>query len=1079
MESVPFGPEVLLLFVGHSADAAEEARAIAALERELGRELERLQVASQTLPFKTVRCWQWNSDAPPTVGGQRAAINPYLDRANMALFVFKERIGEVTWSELERARGRKNPSIPVVAFFPENPPDNTRMSDLLVVQGWMNLLQKRRGLSEDWAAEDSRSLRPTPTYLDIEHLKKIVLEQMKNGLSTILQASLPRTTHDEVSPTRRAFLGEETHLSYDGRPVLRHTLEELDSVLVRRFLERPLSADQLAQLGFTDTDSNHRIPEKLRVMCCACDGRPTLGAFLCFAPAVLLVDKLEACGLQLVTYDRVQRAGSSPNIEIVRGNLLTLYSEGLAWLKTRAGLSRRGHVGKADRDELEIPEIVLHEALANALVHRDYETEQLRHQPTRIEVYPDRVEITSFGALPAAVPIESLNDESENPVPWRKNPVIARIFQHLSLVELNASGVSRMRLEMERASLAFPRFVAKLHDSVVRVVLLRPPRATGAEVIVASRRTRQRGQLSALISSAITDLPDHRQKVIETCTALGVFPVSAGQDDAAVGAPALADAILRADVFVGVYGRRYGAILNEGGKSTTELEYEAARARGLPLLLFIMDEEHPVTRGMLETDELAAKKLAAFKEHLRQHHLISTFSSSADLQHAVAQSLAVLLQQMENERQQDPADRSTGIRPPDLSAESAYVGSHQFTGREDEIATLNDWANPSAPYPVMLIDAIGGSGKSMLSWQWLTEHATHSRKDWAGRFWYSFYEAGSGGRDFCVRAIAYMANESERELRQRNAVDLQHQLLGLLRSKPWLLVLDGLERILIAYLPQDDLGEREDLSPDDVAHETDGGFLQRLTREMPSKVLITSRLVPRPMLNASGQLMPGVQRLRLTGLRPVDAEALLRASGVHGDSVTVQQYLAEHCDCHPLLVGAIAGLVNDYLPARGDFVAWASDPNAGGRGELITAPLFAQRNHILTAAVAALPEEHMRLLSLIALTSHEIDYATLLILFRTPGQDADTLSSPESEVSLITVVRNLERRGLLSYDALAKRYGLHPVVRAYVLGLLTTSERNNYGQRVTDAFAALPSQEREKAGKYTERKRSDPSDNDS
>jgi hypothetical protein len=38
-----------------------------------------------------------------------------------------------------------------------------------------------------------------------------------------------------------------------------------------------------------------------------------------------------------------------------------------------------------------------------------------------------------------------------------------------------------------------------------------------------------------------------------------------------------------------------------------------------------------------------------------------------------------------------------------------------------------------------LFDAIGGSGKSMLTWEWTTEHATQVRADWAGRFWYSFY----------------------------------------------------------------------------------------------------------------------------------------------------------------------------------------------------------------------------------------------------------------------------------------------------------------------------------------------------
>jgi hypothetical protein len=56
---------------------------------------------------------------------------------------------------------------------------------------------------------------------------------------------------------------------------------------------------------------------------------------------------------------------------------------------------------------------------------------------------------------------------------------------------------------------------------------------------------------------------------------------------------------------------------------------------------------------------------------------------------------------------------------------------------------------------VLLFDAIGASGKSMLTWEWTTGHATKVRGDWAGRFWYSFYERGAVMAAFC-RALAYV-----------------------------------------------------------------------------------------------------------------------------------------------------------------------------------------------------------------------------------------------------------------------------------------------------------------------------------
>ena len=53
-----------------------------------------------------------------------------------------------------------------------------------------------------------------------------------------------------------------------------------------------------------------------------------------------------------------------------------------------------------------------------------------------------------------------------------------------------------------------------------------------------------------------------------------------------------------------------------------------------------------------------------------------------------------------------------------LYAEPRYIGSHAFVGRVAELETLSDWASPSEPHPVLLYEAIGGTGKSMLTWEW-------------------------------------------------------------------------------------------------------------------------------------------------------------------------------------------------------------------------------------------------------------------------------------------------------------------------------------------------------------------------
>src|ERR1019366_4994180 len=98
-------------------------------------------------------------------------------------------------------------------------------------------------------------------------------------------------------------------------------------------------------------------------------------------------------------------------------------------------------------------------------------------------------------------------------------------------------------------------------------------------------------------------------------------------------------------------------------------------------------------------------------------------------------------------------------------------------------------------------------------------------------------------------------------------------------------------------------------------------------------------------------------------------------------AVSPQNYLKSNCDCHPLVTGVLAGLINDYLPDKGNFDAWAADPGGGGSQlNLADLGLVQRRNHILKAALEALPEKSHQLLSTLALVSEAVDYQTLSAL---------------------------------------------------------------------------------------------------
>jgi tetratricopeptide (TPR) repeat protein len=389
----------------------------------------------------------------------------------------------------------------------------------------------------------------------------------------------------------------------------------------------------------------------------------------------------------------------------------------------------------------------------------------------------------------------------------------------------------------------------------------------------------------------------------------------------------------------------------------------------------------------------------------------------------------------------------------------------------------------------------------MLTWEWARRRATAGRADWAGIFWYSFYERGAVMSDFCRRALAYMTCRPLSDLENKKQPELIELLMRQLQHRPWLLVLDGLERVLVAYHRADAAqlideyaglsDEIADRDPCAAIHPQDDDLLRGLAATQ-SKILITSRLVPRVLLNPAGQPIPGVLHERLPGLRPTDAEALIRSCGIEGDSHSIRDYLQRHCDCHPLVISTLAGLVAHYLPARGDFDVWAADPQHGAVLDLGELDLVGKRNHILRAALAVLPEPSRQLLSTQALLSEAVDFTTLstfnphLPPERTlnPGRPYDVADlegesakyqrparsesaravererqGPPEELasqSLSRTISDLERRGLMQYDRQANRYDLHPVVRAIAVRHLPTEELARLGQHVIDHFSALP-----------------------
>jgi chromosomal replication initiator protein len=155
--------------------------------------------------------------------------------------------------------------------------------------------------------------------------------------------------------------------------------------------------------------------------------------------------------------------------------------------------------------------------------------------------------------------------------------------------------------------------------------------------------------LRVFISSTHLDLTEHRQAAMDAAASLGLSPVVGRLPDTIAGSAV--DAALReidgADVYIGILGHRYSGIRadpapNAEGLSIIEIEYQRAFRRGIPIFMYLMNDEHPVTLSDIEMVEPYRAKLEALKTEARSRSLTREFSSVEELKGLVLQALAPL-----------------------------------------------------------------------------------------------------------------------------------------------------------------------------------------------------------------------------------------------------------------------------------------------------------------------------------------------------------------------------------------------------------------------------------------------------
>lgn len=166
--------------------------------------------------------------------------------------------------------------------------------------------------------------------------------------------------------------------------------------------------------------------------------------------------------------------------------------------------------------------------------------------------------------------------------------------------------------------------------------------------VAAARKPRQglpaaSAPMRLFLSSTVTDLEAHRAAVIDAVKRLGATV------DTLAPWPATAEAVTElirrhireCDVFVGMYGFRYGFVPDGFDESVTEIEYREAVAENKPVVSLMMADDAPVTARDIDRGAAGAR-VDRFRADLATQHSVHFFKTPEEAAVALTSALTHL-----------------------------------------------------------------------------------------------------------------------------------------------------------------------------------------------------------------------------------------------------------------------------------------------------------------------------------------------------------------------------------------------------------------------------------------------------
>lgn len=269
------------------------------------------------------------------------------------------------------------------------------------------------------------------------------------------------TVDAEVSGRIEMLLEQTAHVPWDDRVALEARVEDLRETRVREYLRDIQSGlldladthDLYRRIGISSQVNDHEAPRNVGLLFFSDD--PTQW----FAGARVEVVRFAADRAGKVQDERVFRG---PLADQVRGCLR--YFEGLS----HAHLQKHRDRSQV-RSWVNYPQVAFREALVNAVYHRAYRKDAV--EPTKVFLYPDRVEIISYpGPLPG-IEAHHLDDEGRVPPIPARNRRIGEFLKELDLAEGRFTGLPQIYDSMRLNGSPSPKFDFDAARSYFRVTL--------------------------------------------------------------------------------------------------------------------------------------------------------------------------------------------------------------------------------------------------------------------------------------------------------------------------------------------------------------------------------------------------------------------------------------------------------------------------------------------------------------------------------------------------------------------------------------------------------------------------------